>query len=87
MVFRRGAGVAVVIVVAGVCALAVFSSPVHAVAALALALAGAAALRALTPTSLLACARSRAFDVVFMLLLAASLGYLSLWGDATFAPG
>ena len=81
MVFRRGAGVAVAIVVAVVCALAVFSSAVHAVAALAIALLAASVLRAFTPTSLLACARSRAFDVVFLVLLAAALGYLSVWGD------
>jgi len=70
-----------------VCLLAVLVDARTGVTALAAFLALGAVLRAVLPDSVLPGARSRAFDVVFLLALAVALGYLSPWGNATLPPG
>jgi hypothetical protein len=70
-----------------VCLLAVLVDARTGVTALAAFLALGAVLRAVVPESVLPGARSRAFDVVFLLALAVALGYLSPWGNATLPPG
>ncbi|GAA4287753.1 DUF3017 domain-containing protein [Georgenia daeguensis] len=70
-----------------VCLLAVLVDARTGVTALAAFLALGAVLRAVVPESVLPGARSRAFDVVFLLALALALGYLSPWGNATLPPG
>lgn len=70
-----------------VCLLAVLVDARTGVTALAAFLALGAVLRAVLPESVLPGARSRAFDVVFLLALAVALGYLSPWGNATLPPG
>jgi hypothetical protein len=70
-----------------VCLLAVLVDARTGVTALAAFLALGAVLRAVLPESVLPGARSRAFDVVFLLALAVALGYLSPWGNATVPPG
>ncbi len=70
-----------------VCLLAVMVDAHTGVTALAAFLALGAVLRAVVPESVLPGARSRAFDVVFLLALALALGYLSPWGNATLPPG
>jgi hypothetical protein len=70
-----------------VCLLAVLVDARTGVTALAVFLALGAVLRAVVPESVLPGARSRAFDVVFLLALAVALGYLSPWGNATLPPG
>ena len=70
-----------------VCLLAVLVDARTGVTALAAFLALGAVLRAVLPDSVLPGARSRAFDVVFLLALAVALGYLSPWGNATLPAG
>jgi hypothetical protein len=70
-----------------VCLLALLVDARTGVTALAAFLAIGALLRAVLPESVLPGARSRAFDVVFLLALAVALGYLSPWGNATLPPG
>lgn len=70
-----------------VCLLAFLVDARTGVTALAAFLALGAVLRAVVPESVLPGARSRAFDVVFLLALAVALGYLSPWGNATVPPG
>jgi hypothetical protein len=70
-----------------VCLLALLVDARTGVTALAAFLALGALLRAVLPESVLPGARSRAFDVVFLLALAVALGYLSPWGNATLPPG
>lgn len=70
-----------------VCALAVLVDARTAVTALAAFLAVGALLRAVGPESVVPGARTRTFDVVFLLGLAVVLGYLSPWGNATLPAG
>ncbi len=69
--------------VAAVCLLAVVVDGRTAVTAFAVLLAMAAVARAVAPETIVPGARSRAFDVAFLLVLALALGYLSPWGNAT----
>ncbi|UNX54262.1 DUF3017 domain-containing protein [Georgenia sp. TF02-10] len=78
------------VIVAGiavVCGLAVLVDARTGVTVLAAFLAVGALLRAVAPESVIPGARSRGFDVAFLLALAVALGYLSPWGNATVAPG
>lgn len=77
----------VVAVIVVVCVLAVLVDARTGVTALAAFLAVGALLRAVVPDSVIPGARSRAFDVAFLLALAVALGYLSPWGNATLPPG
>jgi len=70
-----------------VCALAVLFDARTGVTALAAFLAVGALLRAVMPESVIPGARSRAFDVAFLLALAVVLGFLSPWGNATLPVG
>ncbi|GAA4417410.1 hypothetical protein GCM10023169_13520 [Georgenia halophila] len=70
-----------------VCLLTVLVRVSVAIVVLAAALAAAGLVRAVSPTAVIPGARSRAFDVAFLLVLAAALGYLSLWGNATVVGG
>ncbi|MFH5822170.1 hypothetical protein [Georgenia sp. AZ-5] len=68
--------------IAVVCVLGVTVSGRAAVTALAGLLALWAAARAWAPDTVVPGARSRAFDVTFLLALALVLAYLSPWGNA-----
>ncbi|MFC7406479.1 hypothetical protein [Georgenia alba] len=87
MVSRRGwrtwALIGVLATVVAVPLAAVLVSPTLAVLVLALAVALAGGFRAVAPEDAIPGGRSRTFDVVFLLALAVSLGYLSRWADAT----
>ncbi len=82
---RLGARVALLGTIAAVCLLAIFVSARAAVVLLAATLAAAGALRAVLPSSVCPGARSRTFDVAFLLVLAAAFAYLGVWGDAPVA--
>ncbi len=85
---QRGAAMAaIVLVVAGVCALAVLVDGRTAVLGLAVALGAGAVGRAVLPTSVVLGARSRAFDVAVMVVAALALAYLAPWGNATVVGG
>lgn len=84
---RSTAFAVVVAAIVVVCLLAVLVDARTGVTALAAFLALGALLRAVVPESVVPGARSRAFDVVFLLALAVALGYLSPWGNATVPPG
>lgn len=86
-VLRSTTFAVVVAAIVLVCALAVLVDARTGVTALAAFLALGAVLRAVLPESVLPGARSRAFDVVLLLVLAVALGYLSPWGNATLPPG
>ncbi|MHB1065399.1 MAG: DUF3017 domain-containing protein [Georgenia sp.] len=84
---RAAVMVATVVVIAGVCVLAVVVDGRTAVLALALAVGAGAVGRAVVPPSVVLWARSRAFDVTLMAAMALALVYLAPWGNATVAGG
>lgn len=73
----------VLVAVAAVCALALLVDGRTAVLGLAGTLVVMAGLRLVVPDNAVPFARSRAVDVVLLLVLAAALTYLSPWGNAT----
>ncbi len=74
---------ALLLAVAGACVLGFAVSGRAATTAFAALLAVCALLRGVAPETVVPGARSRAFDVAFLLVLALALGYLAPWGDAT----
>lgn len=84
---RGAAMAATVLVVCGVCVLAVLVDGRTAVLVLAGALGVGAVGRAVLPTSVVLGARSRPFDVGVMVVAAVALASLAPWGNATIVGG
>jgi hypothetical protein len=84
---RTTAFAVVTAAILAVCVLAVLVDARAGVTALAIFLAIGALLRAVLPESVVPGARSRTFDVAFLLALAVVLGFLSPWGNATLPAG